>query len=127
MNLEEKIRGFLKDNKNKLLVILMSFAIILRLYYFFKLGEQPIWWDEGDYLAVGKGLLHGWQNQEWWSHFSGIRPMLMPIIWAVFFLIKSPEIWVRFFTLLVPSIISIYFTVAVKFVPFICASHVGFW
>ena len=105
MDLKEKTKNFLEDNQNKLLVALISFATIIRLYYFFKVGAQPIWWDEGDYLAVAKGFAYHWQNQEWWSHFSGIRPMFMPIIWYLFFLINSSELVIRFFTILVPSIL----------------------
>ena len=95
---KEKIKEFLKEYENKLLVLLMLFAVIIRIHYFFKVGEQPIWWDEGDYLAVGKGLIHGWENQEWWTKFTGIRPMLMPLIWGFFFLINSSELIMRFFT-----------------------------
>ena len=113
MDIKEKTRLFLEDNQNKLLILLMAFASLVRLYYFFKVGEQPIWWDEGDYLAVAKGLAYGWQGQEWWSHFSGIRPMLMPIIWATFFLINSSELVIRLFSLLIPSIISVYLVYAI--------------
>ncbi len=112
-NLKEKTKKFLEDNQNKLLVLLIVFASLIRLYYFFKVGEQPIWWDEGDYLALAKGLLLHWQGQEWWTHFSGIRPMLMPIIWYLFMLINSSELTTRFFTLLIPSIISVYLVYAI--------------
>ncbi len=110
---KERIKEFLKSYENQLLTALIAFAILFRLYYFFKVGEQPIWWDEGDYLSVAKGLLHGWQNQEWWAHFTGIRPMLMPLLWAFFFLLNMPEIVIRFFTLLLPSVASVYLVYAI--------------
>ena len=112
-HLKERTKKFLEDNQNKLLVLLISFAAIIRLYYFFKVGEQPIWWDEGDYLAVAKGFAQHWQNQEWWVHFSGIRPMLIPMIWYVFFLFNFSELTMRFFTLLIPSVASVYLTYAI--------------
>ena len=52
MEIKEKVRVFLKDKENVLLVLLMVFTIAIRLYYFFNVGAQPIWWDEGDYLAI---------------------------------------------------------------------------
>lgn len=113
MDLKEKVKEFLNDNQNKLLVLLISFAVIIRLYYFFKVGEQPIWWDEGDYLVVAKGFVQHWQNQEWWVHFSGIRPMLIPMVWYVFFLFNLSELIIRFFTLLIPSVVSIYLIYAI--------------
>ncbi|MFA5175678.1 MAG: glycosyltransferase family 39 protein [Candidatus Nanoarchaeia archaeon] len=111
--LKGNIKEFLKDNQNKLLIVLIAFATLFRLYYFFKLGAQPIWWDEGDYLAVAKGFLLNWQTQEWWAHFSGIRPLLMPMLWALFLKLNLSEIIMRFFTLFIPSIITVYLTYAI--------------
>ena len=101
---KEKIKSWLKNKDNALFLLLMSFTTIIFIYYFFKLGEQPIWWDEGDYLAISKVWALGQSTPEWWSHFTGMRPLLMPIIWAGMFKIGLSEIVLRFFTLFIPSI-----------------------
>ena len=107
---KEKIREFLKSKENLFLVLLILFVTIVRLYYFFRLGAQPIWWDEGDYLAISKVWSLGMDTPEWWSHFTGMRPLFLPIIWVIFFKLGLGELSIRFFTILLPSLATIYIT-----------------
>jgi 4-amino-4-deoxy-L-arabinose transferase-like glycosyltransferase len=107
---KEKIKEFLKSKENLFLVLLMLSLTIVRLYYFFRLGAQPIWWDEGDYLAISKVWSLGMNTPEWWSHFTGMRPLFLPIIWTVFFKLGLGELSIRFFTILLPSLAAIYIT-----------------
>lgn len=102
------LKKWLKDRQNVLLILLIAFTIIIRLYYFFKVGEQPIWWDEGDYLAIAKVWAEGMSTPEWWGHFTTMRPLLLPLLFAGLFKIGFNELIIRFFTLLVPSILSVY-------------------
>jgi len=108
-----KIAPFLKIRENQLLVLLMAFTIIIKVYYFIKLGNQPIWWDEGDYLSIAKVWALRMDTPEWWGDFTGIRPFLLPIIWCLFMKLGLGETVIRFFTLLVPSILTVYLTYAV--------------
>jgi len=105
---KEKIKNWFKDRYNLLLFLLIIFTIIIRLYYFFRLGAQPIWWDEGDYLAISKVWTLNQSTPEWWSHFVGMRPLLIPIIFAGFFKLGFGELVIRFFTLLLPSILTVF-------------------
>lgn len=104
MQKRKKLREWLKDKFNLSLVILLGIVICVRLYYFFKLGSQPIWWDEGDYLAIAKVWALNMETPEWWSHFTGMRPLLLPLIWAGMMKIGLGEMALRFFTILIPSI-----------------------
>jgi 4-amino-4-deoxy-L-arabinose transferase-like glycosyltransferase len=104
---KESIRKFLKSKENLILILLMIFVVIVRLYYFFKLGAQPIWWDEADYLGISKIWALGMDTPEWLAHFTGIRPLLLPLIWVLFFKIGLGELSIRFFTVLLPSIATI--------------------
>ena len=105
---KEKVKQFFKKRENQLFSLLIGFAVLVRLYYFFKLGSQPVWWDEGDYLAIAKVWNLGMETPEWWAHFTGMRPVLLPMIWAVFFRLGASELVLRFFTLLLPSIGGVY-------------------
>lgn len=107
---KEKLKVWLSSRDNQFLLLLLIFAAIIGLFYFFKVGEQPIWWDEGDYLAVAKVWAQGQATPEWWSHFTGMRPLLMPLIWTLFFKIGFSELLIRFFTLLLPFFLIIYLT-----------------
>jgi 4-amino-4-deoxy-L-arabinose transferase-like glycosyltransferase len=111
---KEKIKEWLRPWENKLVVGLIAFTIILRLYYFFNLGNQPIWWDEGDYLAISKVWANNMPTPEWWGHFTGMRPLFMSILWFLFMKVGLGEMAMRFFTLLIPSIITIYLVYAVS-------------
>lgn len=110
---KEKIKHWLKPWENKALVGLIAFTLIFRLYYFFSLGNQPIWWDEGDYLAISRVWANGMPTPEWWGHFTGMRPLLMSAIWFLFLKLNLSEMALRFFTLLIPSIVTVYLVYAV--------------
>ncbi|MDP1728803.1 MAG: glycosyltransferase family 39 protein [archaeon] len=110
---KEAVKKWFSDRDNQLLFLLMAFTIVYRLFYFFKLGTQPIWWDEGDYLAIAKVWAFNQPTPEWMSHFTGLRPLIIPIILALMFKIGLTELVLRFFTLLLPSIITVYLVYAV--------------
>ncbi len=105
---KEKIKNWLKDPYNQISVFLGIAVIFVYLYYFFKLGNQPIWWDEGDYLAIAKVWGLNQPIPEWWEHFILMRPLFIPFIWSLFFKIGLGETAIRFFTLLIPSILTCY-------------------
>jgi len=105
---QEAVKKWFSHRENQFLFLLIVFTVALRLYYFFKLGAQPIWWDEGDYLSIAKVWALNQPLPDWWVHFTGMRPLLMPIIWAAMFKLGLSELVLRFFTLLIPSIIAIY-------------------
>ena len=97
-------------SENILIVVVMVFAILVRLYFFIKVGEQPIWWDEGDYLALPKIWALDMPRPDWYAHFIGLRPLLYPFVLLSFFKIGLGEMSIRFFTLLLPSIGVVYLT-----------------
>ena len=110
---KERIKEWLRPWENKLLILLMILTIAIRLYYFIRLGNQPIWWDEGDYLAISKVWALNMQKPEWWGHFTGMRPLLIPMIWFLFMKAGLGELTMRFFTLLIPSVLTVYVVYAV--------------
>lgn len=109
----EKIKEWFRHRDNQILFLIIAFAVIIRLFYFFKLGSQPIWWDEGDYLAIPKVWAANLPQPEWWAHFTGMRPLLMSIVWFFFMKLQFGELAMRFFTILLPSIATVYLVYAV--------------
>jgi len=104
----EKIKSLFKDKYNILAFFLFLSIIIVYLYYFFKLGNQPIWWDEGDYLAIGKIWGLGDLHPSWWEHFITMRPVFLPFLFSLFFKIGLGETSLRFFYLLIPALITCF-------------------
>ena len=100
---QENIKNFLKDKHNLIFVLILLFAIIIRLYHFNITQDQPIWWDESDYLAYAKNIAGypvSWIVTE--KHNS-----LYPFLVAPFFALGLPESIVKFLLQTLPGILTI--------------------
>lgn len=107
---EEKIKKWLSDKYNVLFLALIVLTIGIKLYYFALTANQPIWWDEGDYLGVATVYSIDFpEKPEWWGHFTAIRPPLMPLVWATFINLGISEETMRFLTEIVPSVFIVIF------------------
>ena len=47
---------------------------------------------------------------EWWEHFTGMRPLFLPIVWSVMMKLGIGELGLRFFTELLPALGTIFLT-----------------
>ncbi len=92
---KEKIKNWLKDPHNLVLVGILVFLIIFRAYWFFSTLHQPLWWDEANYMNIART----WLGAEY-------RPVLFPLIISAFLFLRFGETSVRAFVLLC-SIISV--------------------
>ena len=100
---KEKLKNWLKDRYNLIFIAILIFAIIIRFYYFNLTSDQPIWWDEADYLAYAKNLAGFSANWVITAQHNSLYPYLA----AIFFKIGLSEIIVKFFLQLLPSTLSI--------------------
>lgn len=105
-SIRTRISVWWQDPYNKVFSAILIFFIILRFYWFFKLGNQPVWWDEADYMNIAKT----WLGFEYWREtyldIGVVRPVLFPLIASVFFFLRLGETSIRIFILL-SSIVSI--------------------
>jgi 4-amino-4-deoxy-L-arabinose transferase-like glycosyltransferase len=63
------------------LALLLLATVATRLYYFWLTHDQPLWWDEAEYLLQGRHLAIGTPN----SGYFGSRPPAMSwLTWATF-------------------------------------------
>ncbi len=105
---ENRILGWVKNPENAMLLIILAFAVIIRLYYFIITKDQALWWDEACYGSLAKNFLtHQWDNTIIIKGEMGIRPLLLPLLWAVMIKLNFPEIFSKFLFVLVPSIFTI--------------------
>ncbi|MEK6919099.1 MAG: glycosyltransferase family 39 protein [Nanoarchaeota archaeon] len=104
---KEKLKAFLKNNDHLLIIVILLIAAVFKLYFFFSLGNQPIWWDEGDYLSLAKFWSFKVPLTDSMSYLLGMRPFLLSLIGALFFKLGLGESFLRFFAELVPSIASV--------------------
>ncbi len=88
---ENKFSRFIGGRENQIFIGILVFAFVLRLYYFFTTLNQPVWWDEAEYLNIAKHFA-GKYMADWWSG----RPILAPLIFAGLYKVGLGEISFRF-------------------------------
>jgi 4-amino-4-deoxy-L-arabinose transferase-like glycosyltransferase len=106
MTLEKKkVAKWFKDYHNVLLIGILIFALILRLYYFVPTLDQTVWWDEAEYMNMAKAWAFGLDYD-----FIPVRPVLFSLLTAVFLKISSSEFLPRFliFLLSMASVFGMY-------------------
>lgn len=103
----DKAKGFLERNELAILICLVIFALLIRLYYFWFTLHQAVWWDEGEYLSTAKSWILGIPYD-----INPQRPPLFQFLAAIAFKIGLGEPFVKFAFVLIPSVLlvaSIYF------------------
>ena len=99
-------KKLISSKENYLLIGILVFAFIIRLYFFLKTYNQAVWWDAADYLTaakvLGKNLMI---NYEWDPR----RPFLMALLWGLILKLGGTEVWLRV-TELIFSMFAVYLT-----------------
>lgn len=98
---KERMIGWIRNPYNLGLVLILLFTIALRLYYFVITKNQPLWYDEADYMSTA----NNWRGVGFWE-YNPIRAILFPLIATIIMKLGLGEIGVRFFILLA-SILSV--------------------
>lgn len=100
-NREHKVIEALKNNW--ILVSILAFATVVRLYYLKLTWNQPLWFDESEYFST---MVH-WAFDV--PYELGIqRPPLFQYIGSLFFKIGLGEMTIKVLLVVVPSIILVY-------------------
>ncbi|MBI5871860.1 glycosyltransferase family 39 protein [archaeon] len=99
---QHKTEKFLRDNI--LLILLLLFALAIRIYLFTKTYNQALWWDEADYLNVAKHFAFGIEDisAPW-------RARGFSLFYSLFYFMKLPEIVIKFIPIIV-SMLGVYLT-----------------
>lgn len=93
---KDKLKEFLKENLPIILILL--FGLIIRIYYFILTKNQAEWWDSGEYLSMAS---HWAFNLPY--EFNSQRPILFPLIEALFLKLGFTDNLLKFFIELIPS------------------------
>jgi len=106
-SIEKRKKAIIKWIKeNKIFILILAFGIFLRLYYFSLTYNQPLWWDEADYLAFAKNIAG--LNSDW--IVTAQHNSIFPYLVAVFFMLNLSEAVAKFFLEIIPSILLIVIT-----------------
>ncbi len=100
---KKKIKFWIKNPYNLAIVGILIFAFIIRLYYFFLTKNQPLWWDEAEYMSTAK---------HWAFDIPYIlnmhRPPLFQFLGFLFFSAGFKELFIKFILVLLPSLFLIF-------------------
>ena len=99
-SIKKKLSSMIKDNYDKIFIVLLIAAFIIRFLIFLKTAHQPLWWDEGDYFSTAKEWGLGLNIGDIWYYRRGF---LWALIGAVFFKFGLGEIGVRFLVMLMST------------------------
>src|SRR3989344_1504683 len=93
---------WLQDNDNKLFLLILISAFIIRILVYTKTYDQALWWDGADYMASAKNWGLGLDTIDIWYYRRGF---LFPLIGAFFFRIGLGELSIRFLIVLLSTAI----------------------
>lgn len=96
----EKIKDWIKNPYNTVLVGIIVFAFVIRLYFFVKTSGQPLWYDEAEYMSTAKHWAFGIPYE-----LNPQRPPLFQLLSALLFMFGFGETVVKALLVLVPSIL----------------------
>ncbi len=96
----KKIINWVKENH--ILISILLIALIIRIYFYIQLGNQPQWWDESEYLNMARAWAFNIPYQ-----FHPVRPVLFSLITAGLFKVFEGEFLPRAFVFAI-SMLSIY-------------------
>jgi len=95
--IKKKFNSWIEDNQNKFFFGILIVSLILRIYYFFLTLNQPLWWDEAEYMSMAKA----WAFDNFEYGFLAVRPILFSLIATIFLKITSTigaaELFLRLF------------------------------
>ncbi len=75
----------------QLVVGLLLVALAVRLYYFLLTKDQPVWWDEAEYLVKAKSIGLGLPDT---GYFTG-RPILLSVVMSALYAVGLGETAIR--------------------------------
>lgn len=88
----EKINKLISNKYSLYLVLILTFAFLVRLYFFYITKNQILWWDEAEYLLKAKSIALGTPDTGW----ATLRPPLTPFVLSIFIFLGLGEGAIKF-------------------------------
>ena len=82
---------WLGDSRDVLAGLVLLVGLALRAYYFVLTKDQPLWWDEAEYMLKAKAMVFGTPDTGWWV----ARPVLLTFLAAALFKMGIGETVIR--------------------------------
>ena len=102
---KEKFKSFLSNKYNLVLLGVLIFSAIIFFYYLSITSQQPLWWDEAEYMAIAKHWAFDIPYK-----IDPARPPLFPFLAFLLFKIGLSEILIKFIIVILPAWLVVLFT-----------------
>jgi len=97
---KSRIKSWLTEKHNLIFCIILLLALTIRLIFFFQTYNQPVWWDEGEYLAMAKSFASNIP-----FNFNAQRGPLFSLVVAALFIADASEPIIRLLAVVLPSLL----------------------
>ena len=102
--IKEKIKIWLKKPANLILLGVLIFSFIVLMYYFNLTTNQPLWYDEGEYMSAANYWAFGIPY-----NIHPARPPLLSFLTAILFKLGFGLLSVKFLLEIIPAFLTIIF------------------
>ncbi len=86
-----------------ILIIILIFSFWVNLYYFSLTKEQPLWWDEAEYMSTAKSWAYDIPYK-----IAPERPPLFPLLGAIVLKLGFSDLIFKFLFVLIPSLLNVF-------------------
>ncbi len=100
-----KILNWFKSPYNLLFTLLLLLGIVVRIYFFMQTVNQPIWYDEAEYMSGGMHFAYDFPYQ-----ISIKRPILFHFLISLLMRLDFTETMIKFTLSTLPGILIIWIT-----------------
>ena len=102
---EEKVKSWLNDKDNLAFLGILILAFVVLIYYFSLTKNQPLWWDEAEYMSTAKTWAFNIPYD-----IDPARPPLFPFLASILFSLGLQELSIKFLIVLLPAFLAVFFT-----------------
>ena len=85
------------------LILIIIFSFSINLYYFFLTKDQPLWWDEAEYMSTAKSWAFDIPYQ-----INQQRPPLFPLLGAITLKLGLSDLVFKFLFILIPTVLNVF-------------------
>ena len=102
---KENILNWFKNPYNLAFAGIIVLAIVLYIYYFIMTKNQPLWWDEAEYMSGGAHIAFGIPYE-----INPQRPILFQLMIAILLKIGFGENAIKFILSTFPGVLVVFFS-----------------
>jgi len=97
------IKGWISKSEHKFLITIITiliFAVVVRIYFFLQTVEQPLFWDEAEYMSTAVHWIHNVPYE-----LNPQRPPLFQLMIAILIFFSFTEPLIKLLLVIIPSIL----------------------